>query len=89
MESGFLIAAVIFLTFSAISVMLWVGGSDVLAGTMTGGELGAFVFYAIMVAMSVATVAEVYGELQRAAGAAARFGIPAAGPAGCGRLHEG
>ncbi len=72
-QRSFLIAAVIFLTFSAISVMLWVGGSDVLAGTMTGGELGAFVFYAIMVAMSVATVAEVYGELQRAAGAAARL----------------
>ncbi len=72
-QRSFLIAAVIFLTFSAISVMLWVGGSDVLAGTMTGGELGAFVFYAIMVAMAVATVAEVYGELQRAAGAAARL----------------
>ncbi|WP_372761780.1 ABC transporter transmembrane domain-containing protein, partial [Pseudoalteromonas sp.] len=72
-QRSFLIAAVIFLTFSAISVMLWVGGSDVLAGTMSGGELGAFVFYAIMVAMSVATVAEVYGELQRAAGAAARL----------------
>ncbi|MEL0641945.1 ABC transporter transmembrane domain-containing protein [Pseudoalteromonas aliena] len=72
-QRSFLIAAVIFLTFSAISAMLWVGGRDVLAGTMTGGELGAFVFYAIMVAMSVATVAEVYGELQRAAGAAARL----------------
>jgi len=72
-QRSFLIAAVIFLTFSAISAMLWVGGSDVLAGTRTGGELGAFVFYAIMVAMSVATVAEVYGELQRAAGAAARL----------------
>jgi ATP-binding cassette, subfamily B, bacterial len=72
-QRSFLIAAVIFLTFSAISVMLWVGGSDVLAGTISGGELGAFVFYAIMVAMSVATVAEVYGELQRAAGAAARL----------------
>ncbi|MBQ4834351.1 ATP-binding cassette domain-containing protein [Pseudoalteromonas sp. MMG010] len=72
-QRSFLIAAVIFLTFTAISVMLWVGGSDVLAGTMSGGELGAFVFYAIMVAMSVATVAEVYGELQRAAGAASRL----------------
>jgi len=72
-QRSLLIAAVIFLTFSAISIMLWVGGNDVLAGTMTGGELGAFVFYAIMVAMSVATVAEVYGELQRAAGAAARL----------------
>lgn len=55
-QRSFLIAIVIFLTFGAISVMLWIGGMDVLAGTMTGGQLGAFVFYAIMVAMSVATV---------------------------------
>ncbi|MCF6439995.1 ATP-binding cassette domain-containing protein [Pseudoalteromonas luteoviolacea] len=72
-QRSFLIAAVIFLTFGAISVMLWVGGMDVLEGRMTGGELGAFIFYAIMVAMSVATIAEVYGELQRAAGAASRL----------------
>lgn len=72
-QRSFLIAAVIFLTFGAISVMLWIGGMDVLAGKMTGGELGAFVFYAVMVAMSVATVAEVYGELQRAAGSATRL----------------
>jgi len=68
-----LIAIVIFLTFGAISGMLWVGGMDVLKGNMSGGELGAFVFYAIMVAMSVATIAEVYGELQRAAGSATRL----------------
>lgn len=68
-----LIAIVIFLTFGAISGMLWVGGMDVLKGEMSGGELGAFVFYAVMVAMSVATVAEVYGELQRAAGSATRL----------------
>ena len=72
-QRSLLIAAVIFLTFGAIAVMLWVGGMDVLNGTMSGGELGAFVFYAIMVAMSVATVAEVYGELQRAAGSATRL----------------
>lgn len=68
-----LIAIVIFMTFGAISMMLWVGGMDVLDGTITGGELGAFVFYAIMVATSVATVSEVYGELQRAAGSAERL----------------
>ena len=73
MQRSFLFAAVILLTFAAISVMLWVGGMDVLAGNMSGGELGAFVFYAVMVATSVATVAEVYGELQRAAGSATRL----------------
>jgi len=72
-QRSFLFAAVILLTFAAISVMLWVGGMDVLSGKMSGGELGAFIFYAIMVAMSVATVAEVYGELQRAAGSATRL----------------
>ena len=72
-QRSLLIATVIFLTFSAISTMLWVGGTDVLSGHITGGELGAFVFYAVMVAMSVATIAEVYGELQRAAGAATRL----------------
>jgi ATP-binding cassette subfamily B protein len=72
-QRSYLIAIVIFLTFAAISGMLWVGGMDVLKGKMSGGELGAFVFYAIMVAMSVATVAEVYGELQRAAGSATRL----------------
>jgi len=72
-QRSVLIAIVIFMSFGAISVMLWFGGMDVFDGTITGGELGAFVFYAVMVAMSVATVSEVYGELQRAAGSAERL----------------
>jgi len=72
-QRSILIAAAILLSYGAISVMLWVGGTDVLTGVITGGELGAFVFYAIMVAMSFATIAEVYGELQRAAGSAERL----------------
>lgn len=72
-QRSYLIAIVIFLTFGAISAMLWVGGMDVLEGQMSAGELGAFIFYAIIVAMSVATIAEVYGELQRAAGSATRL----------------
>ncbi|WP_185232798.1 ABC transporter transmembrane domain-containing protein [Teredinibacter franksiae] len=68
-----LIAAVILLVFTAISMMLWVGGTDVLRGNITAGELGAFVFYAIMVATSLGTLSEVYGEVQRAAGAAERL----------------
>lgn len=72
-QRALLIAVVILLVFGALSGMLWVGGSDVLAGTMSGGELGAFVFYALMVGMSVATISEVYGELQRAAGATERL----------------
>ncbi len=72
-QRSILIAAAIFLSFSAISVMLWIGGMDVLEGNITGGELGAFIFYALVVATAFATIAEVYGELQRAAGAATRL----------------
>ena len=72
-QRAMLIAVVISLIFSAISAMLWVGGNDVINGVMTGGELGAFVFYAIVVAGSVATISEVIGDVQRAAGAAERL----------------
>jgi len=68
-----LIAGVIIIVFGAITGMLWVGGSDVIKGTMSGGDLGAFVFYAILVASSLATISEVLGELQRAAGATERL----------------
>ncbi|MBQ4847372.1 ABC transporter transmembrane domain-containing protein [Pseudoalteromonas sp. MMG005] len=68
-----LIAGVIVIVFGAITCMLWVGGSDVIAGHMSGGDLGAFVFYAILVASSLATISEVIGELQRAAGATERL----------------
>lgn len=72
-QRAMLIAVVISLIFSAIAAMLWVGGNDVINGVMTGGELGAFVFYAIVVAGSVATISEVIGDVQRAAGAAERL----------------
>ena len=68
-----LIAGVILIVFSAITSMLWVGGSDVIAGVMSGGDLGAFVFYAILVATSLATLSEVFGQLQQAAGATERL----------------
>ncbi|MCV6627878.1 MAG: ABC transporter transmembrane domain-containing protein, partial [Cellvibrionaceae bacterium] len=72
-QRALLIAVVITLVFGAITGMLWVGGYDVLNGNMSGGDLGAFVFYAIMVAMAVATLSEVFGDLQRAAGATERL----------------
>lgn len=72
-QRALLIAAVITLAFSAIAMILWVGGHDVLAGNMTGGELSAFIFYAVMVAGAVGTISEVVGELQRAAGATERL----------------
>jgi ATP-binding cassette subfamily B protein len=70
---AFLTAAVILLAFGAVAFVLWVGGYDVVEGRLTGGELSAFVFYAILVAVAGGTVSEVYGDLQRAAGAAERL----------------
>jgi ATP-binding cassette, subfamily B, bacterial len=68
-----LTAAVIVLAFGAIAFVLWIGGYDVIEGRMTGGELSAFVFYAVLTAFAVGTISEVYGDLQRAAGAAERL----------------
>jgi ATP-binding cassette subfamily B protein len=72
-QRSLLICGAILLLFVGMAGMLWEGGQDVLSGRMSGGELGAFVFYAIMVGSGVATISEVWGELQRAAGAAERL----------------
>jgi len=69
-----LIGLVIVLGFGAITFSLWVGGLDVVAGRLSGGELSAFVFYAVLVATSSAGIAELWGEVQRASGAAERIG---------------
>ncbi len=68
-----LILVVILLGFGAITFALWVGGRDVIAGRMTGGDLAAFVFYAVILAGAGGTLSELWGELQRAAGAAERL----------------
>ena len=63
----------ILLVLGAVGVMLWVGGMDVIAGRITGGELAAFVFYSLVVGSAFGTLSEVIGELQQAAGAAERI----------------
>lgn len=68
-----LISSVMFLSIAAIAMVTWVGAHDVMAGKITGGELSAFMFYAVMVAGAVATISEVIGEIQRASGAAERL----------------
>ena len=67
------ILVVILLGFGAITLALWVGGQQVLAGKLSGGSLSAFVFYAVIVATSGAGLSELWGDLQRAAGAADRI----------------
>jgi ATP-binding cassette subfamily B protein len=70
---GGLAGSVIALVLGAIVIVLWVGGRDVLAGTITGGELAAFVFYASVVASATGALSEIMGDLQRAAGATERM----------------
>jgi ATP-binding cassette subfamily B protein len=70
---AWLIASVMLIAFCAVGVILWVGGHDVLAGRLTAGELSAFVFYAGIVASGAGTLSEVWGEIQRAAGATERL----------------
>ena len=72
-HTAVMIVMVILLVFGSVALVLWVGGHDVLEGRLSAGELSAFVFYAAIVASSVGALAEVWGELQRAAGATERL----------------
>ncbi len=73
MTSAILSGVVTFLTFGAIGVVLWLGGHQVLAGTLSGGELSAFLFYAIVVAGAVGSLSDLIGQLLRGAGASERL----------------
>ncbi|MGV6848027.1 MAG: ABC transporter transmembrane domain-containing protein [Marinibacterium sp.] len=64
---------VIFLVFSGVVGVLWIGAHDVRSGVMSVGTLVQFVIYAVMVSGSVAALSEIWGELQRAAGATERL----------------
>ncbi|MDH0664530.1 ABC transporter transmembrane domain-containing protein [Pseudomonas sp. GD03858] len=79
-QRAWLITLVIVLVLGAVGVMLWVGGMDVIAGRISGGELAAFVFYSLIVGSAFGTLSEVIGELQRAAGAAERIAELLAAP---------
>ena len=70
---GVLTAIVIFLVFSGIVGVLWIGARDVRGGAMSIGELVQFVIYAAIMASSTAALSEIWGELQRAAGATERL----------------
>ncbi len=64
---------VIFLVFTGVVCVLWIGARDVREGQMSAGTLVQFVIYSVMVAGAVAALAEIWGELQRAAGATERL----------------
>jgi ATP-binding cassette subfamily B protein len=70
------------LVFSGITFVLWLGARQVLAGTMTGGQLAQFLLYAGLVGSYAAQLTEMWGEMQRAAGAMERLSeLLAASPA--------
>ncbi|GFM88958.1 ABC transporter ATP-binding protein [Pseudomonas cichorii] len=73
LQRSWLITIVISLVLGAVGVILWVGGMDVIKGTISSGELSAFVFYALLVGTSFGSLSEVIGELQRGVGAAERI----------------
>jgi len=68
-----LTALVIFLVFGAINIVLWIGGQDVLSGSISSGQLSAFVFYSVVVSGAVGAISEVWTDVQAAAGAAERL----------------
>ncbi|RQO67154.1 ABC transporter [Aquitalea sp. FJL05] len=68
-----LTVAVIMLIFGAIVFVLWLGAQQVLAGQMSGGLLAQFILYAVVTAGAIGAVAEVWGDVQRAAGATERL----------------
>ena len=70
---AFLTVIIILFVFGSIVAVLWVGAQSVIDGRMTGGQLGQFVLYSVLTAGAVAALSEVWGELQRAAGAMERI----------------
>jgi ATP-binding cassette subfamily B protein len=70
---AWLTALVMVLAFGSIGLILWIGARDMAAGSISPGELSAFVFYAVVLAAAAAALSAVWGELQRAAGATERL----------------
>jgi ATP-binding cassette subfamily B protein len=71
--STVLIVVIILLTFGSITFVLWLGARSVLSGDMSPGQLGQFVLYAAIAAGSTASLSEIWGQVQRAAGAMERL----------------
>jgi ATP-binding cassette subfamily B protein len=68
-----LTAIIIFIVFSSVVVILWVGSHDVAIGAMTQGRLGQFILYAAFAAAGLGQLSEVWGEVSAASGAAERL----------------
>jgi ATP-binding cassette subfamily B protein len=68
-----LTAIIIFIVFSSVVAILWVGSHDVASGAMTQGRLGQFILYAAFAAAALGQLSEVWGEVSAASGAAERL----------------
>ena len=72
-QSALLVGLIMLIVFGGVGVILWKGGHDVLDGTLSAGDLSAFIFYSAIAASSIAAISEVLSDLQRAAGATERL----------------
>jgi len=70
---SFLTAVVIFLVFSSVVAVLWVGSHDVLSGQITAGRLSQFLLYAALAAGALSELSQVWGDVSAASGAAERL----------------
>jgi len=68
-----LTAIIIFIVFTSVVVILWIGSNDVLTGSITPGRLGQFVLYAAFAALALGQLSEVWGEVSAASGASERL----------------
>ena len=68
-----LTAIIIFIVFTSVVVILWIGSNDVLAGSISPGRLGQFVLYAAFAALALGQLSEVWGEVSAASGASERL----------------
>lgn len=68
-----MVAIIMAVSVVAITIVFWLGAREVIGGGVSAGELTAFMFYAVMAGGSIATISEVIGEVQKAAGASERL----------------
>jgi len=71
---AFVTVAALFLAFSSVIAVLWLGAQSVIDGSMTGGALSQFVLFAVLGASSLGEISQVWSEVSQAAGAASRIG---------------
>ncbi len=69
-----LVAFVIAISFGAVSIIVLIGGHDVLSGKITAGDLSSFLFYAVLVATSLVGLSQITGQMQTANGALKKIG---------------